>query len=114
MGSFGALTALAFLLVLGDASRFRSSRMVGPYLGLTPGRDQSGQSDPQKGISKEGDRLMRRLLIQSGHYILGPFGSTAIFVVTVRPLLDEEGRTPENEPRSPWHASSRFFFITSG
>lgn len=70
----GALTALAFLLVLGDASRFRSSRMVGPYLGLTPGRDQSGQSDPQKGISKEGDRLMRRLLIQSGHYILGPFG----------------------------------------
>lgn len=70
----GALTALAFILVLEDASRFRSSRMVGPYLGLTPGRDQSGQSDPQKGISKEGDRLMRRLLVQSGHYILGPFG----------------------------------------
>lgn len=70
----GALTALAFLLVLDDASRFRSSRMVGPYLGLTPARDQSGEADPQKGISKEGDRLMRRLLVQSGHYILGPFG----------------------------------------
>lgn len=70
----GALTALAFVLVLGDASRFASSRMVGPYLGLTPARDQSGELDPQKGISKEGDRLMRRLLVQSGHYILGPFG----------------------------------------
>lgn len=70
----GALTALGYVLVLADASRFRSSRMVGPYLGLTPARDQSGEVDPQKGISKEGDRLMRRLLVQSGHYILGPFG----------------------------------------
>lgn len=70
----GTLTALAYMLVLGDAARFRSSRMVGPYLGLTPARDQSGDADPQKGISKQGDRLMRALLIQSGHYILGPFG----------------------------------------
>ena len=70
----GALTALAYMLVLEDASRFRSSRMVGPYLGLTPARDQSGEADPQRGISKEGDRLMRRLLVQSAHYILGPFG----------------------------------------
>jgi transposase len=70
----GALTALAYVLVLADASRFRRSRMVGPYLGLVPARDQSGESDPQKGISKEGDRLMRRLLVQSAHYILGPHG----------------------------------------
>jgi transposase len=70
----GALTALAFVLILEDAARFRSSRMVGPYLGLIPARDQSGEIDPQKGITKEGDRLMRRLLVQSGHYILGPFG----------------------------------------
>jgi len=70
----GALTALAYMLILGEATRFRRSRMVGPYLGLVPARDQSGESDPQKGISKEGDRLMRRLLVQSAHYILGPFG----------------------------------------
>lgn len=68
----GTLTALAFVLVLADATKFRSSRMVGPYLGLVPARDQSGEIDPQKGISKEGDRLMRRLLVQSAHYILGP------------------------------------------
>lgn len=70
----GALTALTYVLIIGDAGRFRRSRMVGPYLGLVPARDQSGESNPQKGISKEGDRLMRRLLVQSAHYILGPHG----------------------------------------
>lgn len=88
----GALTALAYLLVLEDASRFSSSRMVGPYLGLTPGRDQSGESDPQKGISKEGDRLMRRLLVQSGHYILGPFGIDSDLRRHGRGIADRGGK----------------------
>jgi transposase len=70
----GALTGLAFVLVLEDAGRFRASRSVGAYLGLTSKRDQSGDDDPQRGISKAGDRLMRRLLIQSAHYIQGRFG----------------------------------------
>lgn len=70
----GALTGLAYVLVLEDAKRFRSSRSVGAFLGLTTKRDQSGQSDPDKGITKAGDRLLRRLLIQSAQYILGHFG----------------------------------------
>lgn len=70
----GALTALTFILVLEDATRFRTSRPVGAYLGMVPAKDQSGESDPEKGISKEGDRLLRRLLVQCAHYILGPFG----------------------------------------
>jgi transposase len=70
----GDLTGLAFVLVLEDASRFRSSRSVGAYFGLTSKRDQSGDDDPQRGITKAGDRLMRALLIQSAHYIQGPFG----------------------------------------
>jgi transposase len=70
----GDLTGLAFVLVIEDASRFRSSRSVGPYFGLTSKRDQSGDDDPQRGITKAGDRLMRWLLIQSAHYIQGPFG----------------------------------------
>ncbi len=70
----GALTGLAFVLVLEDAARFASSRSVGPFLGLTSKKDQSGESDPQRGITKAGDRLMRRLLVQSAHYIQGPFG----------------------------------------
>jgi transposase len=70
----GALTGLTYVLVLEDAQRFRTSRSVGAFLGLTSKRDQSGQSDPQCGITKRGDRLLRRLLVQSAHYILGPFG----------------------------------------
>ena len=70
----GALTGLAFVLVLEDAGRFGSSRSVGAFLGLTSKRDQSGDQDPQRGITKAGDRLMRRLLTQSAQYILGPFG----------------------------------------
>jgi transposase len=71
----GALTALTFVLTLEDPSRFAKSRMVGAYLGLVPAIDQSGDRDPQRRISKEGDEMLRRLLVGSAHYILGPFGS---------------------------------------
>jgi transposase len=71
----GVLTALTFVLTLEDPSRFAKSRSVGAYLGLVPARDQSGDRDPQKRISKEGDEMLRKLLVGSAHYILGPFGS---------------------------------------
>jgi transposase len=71
----GPLTALTFVLTLEDPYRFEKSRSVGAYLGLVPARDQSGDRDPQKRISKEGDEMLRRLLVGSAHYILGPFGS---------------------------------------
>lgn len=70
----GALTALAYVLVLEDPTRFSTSRAVGPYLGLRPKRRQTGESDPQLGITKAGDRMLRRLLVGSAQYILGPFG----------------------------------------
>jgi transposase len=69
----GTLTALTFVLTLGDPGRFEESRQVGAYLGLVPGKDQSGERDPQKRISREGDEMTRRLLVGSAHYILGPF-----------------------------------------
>jgi transposase len=71
----GALTALTFVLTLEDPSRFAKSRSVGAYLGLVPARDQSGDRDPQKRISKEGDEMLRKLMVGSAHYMLGPFGS---------------------------------------
>jgi transposase len=71
----GPLTALAFVLTLEDPHRFEKSRSVGAYLGLVPARDQSGDRDPQKRISKEGDEMLRKLLVSGAHYILGPFGS---------------------------------------
>jgi transposase len=71
----GPLTALTFVLSLEDPHRFEKSRSVGAYLGLVPSTDRSGNRDPQKRISKEGDEMLRKLLVGSAHYILGPFGS---------------------------------------
>jgi transposase len=70
----GTLIALTFLLTLEDPHRFRKSRDVGCYLGLQPGRRNSGQSEPQMHISKEGDPYLRTLLVQGAQHILGRFG----------------------------------------
>ena len=70
----GPLIALTYVLTLDDPYRFRRSRDVGCFLGLRPGRRNSGMSEPQMHISKEGDRYLRTLLVQGAHYILGPFG----------------------------------------
>jgi transposase len=74
VGGVGTLTALCFVLVIADASRFRRSRDVPAYLGLVPRRHQSGERDPQLRITKTGDELLRRLLVGAAHYITGPFG----------------------------------------
>jgi transposase len=70
----GTLIALTYVLTVGDPHRFRRSRDVGCYLGLRPGRRNSGSSQPQMHISKEGDPYLRTMLVQGAHYILGPFG----------------------------------------
>jgi transposase len=70
----GPVTALAFVLTIEDPKRFGRSRVVAAYLGLVPRRDQSGSSDRQLPITKAGDRTVRRLLVGSAQYLLGPFG----------------------------------------
>jgi transposase len=70
----GALTALTHVLTVADKRRFSPSREVGCHLGLRPRRNQSGGSDPQLGITKAGDRYLRKLLVQSAHYVLGHYG----------------------------------------
>lgn len=74
VGGVGSLTALAYVLTLEEPNRFAQSRSVGAYVGLTPKRDQSGQTDKQLRITKCGDGYLRQLLVTSSHYILGPFG----------------------------------------
>jgi transposase len=69
----GSLTALSYVLTLEDPQRFKSSRAIGPYLGLRPRQSQSGDLDPELRITKAGDSDLRRLLVGSAHYILGPF-----------------------------------------
>jgi transposase len=70
----GALTALAFVLTLENPQRFRKSREVGAVLGLVPRQKQSSGRDPQLRITKTGDAYVRRLLVGSAQYVLGPFG----------------------------------------
>jgi transposase len=70
----GPLTALSYVLTVEDPQRFKSSRAIGPYLGLRPRQSQSGDVDPELRITKAGDSDLRRLLVGSAHYILGPFG----------------------------------------
>ncbi len=66
----GPLIALTYVLTLEDAQRFEHSRDVGPYLGLTRKQHDSGESQPELGISKAGDGLLRSLLVQGAHCIL--------------------------------------------
>jgi transposase len=66
----GTLIALTFLLTLEDEQRFQKSRDVGCYVGLRPKRSQSGDSDPQLRITKEGDSYLRRMLVQGAHRVL--------------------------------------------
>ena len=70
----GPVTALAFILTIEDKERFARSRDVGAYLGLCPRQDQSGQVDKQLGITKAGDSLVRKLLVQCSHRLLSDQG----------------------------------------
>ncbi len=70
----GALTALAFILTIADGTRFAKSRDIGPYLGLVPRQDDSGDHSSQLRITKAGDPYLRRLLVGSAQFIVGPFG----------------------------------------
>jgi transposase len=70
----GPLIALTFVLTLEDRNRFEKSRDVGCYVGLRPKRSESGESQPQLRITKEGDIYLRTLLVQGAHCILSGRG----------------------------------------
>ena len=70
----GTLIALTYILTLDDPRRFAKSRDAGCYVGLQPGRRNSGQSEPQLHITREGDSYLRMVLVQGAQHILGPFG----------------------------------------
>src|ERR1700739_2956714 len=88
----GTQIALTYVLTIEDPHRFAKSREVGCFLGLRPGRRNSGESEPQKGISKEGDRYLRTMLVQGAHYILGPFGEDSDLRRWGRKLAERGGK----------------------
>jgi len=70
----GPVISLGFVLTLEDPARYRDSRTVGAFLGMTPRRCQSGETDLQLKITKAGNGFMRKLLVVAANYIMGPFG----------------------------------------
>jgi transposase len=70
MPGVGPLTAVAFHTAIDVPTRFRRSKDIGPYLGLTPTRYQSGEVDHVGRISKCGDRLTRSLLFEAAGVLL--------------------------------------------
>jgi transposase len=70
----GPLIALTFVLTVEDRERFQKSRDVGCYVGLRPRQSDSGESEPQLRITKEGYPYLRKLLVQGAHCIMGRRG----------------------------------------
>jgi len=70
MPGVGAVVALTYRSAVDDPSRFRSSKNVGPWVGLTPSRSQSGERDVSGGITKAGDVNLRRALCQAATVML--------------------------------------------
>jgi transposase len=111
----GALTALTFVLTLEDPRRFAKSRAVGAYLGLVPGKDQSGEQDPGKRISAEGDEMTRRLMVRAApttSWDRSPRTRTS--GATERRLWAVEGLTLRNGRWWRWRESWRYYSTTSG
>jgi len=61
----GSLTALAFVLIIGKADRFRCGKQIASYLGLVPLEDSSGSRRRLGHITKQGNSLLRFLLVEA-------------------------------------------------
>lgn len=70
----GPITALAFVAAVEDPGRFKRSRGIGAYLGLTPRRYQSGERDIAGAISKQGDAMARHYLYEAANCLLTTWG----------------------------------------
>jgi transposase len=70
----GPLVACCYVLTLDRPDAMGNNRQAGAFLGLRPRQSQSGDSDPQRRISKTGNTYLRSLLAQSAHYVLSRLG----------------------------------------
>jgi transposase len=114
VAGIGPLTAVTFVLTVEDPYRFEKSRSVGAYLGLVPATARSGDRDPHKRISKEGDEMLRKLVVGSAHYILGPFGSDSDLRRHGEKIASRGARTPRSGRWLPWRESSRCYYTACG
>ncbi|MGH6936251.1 MAG: transposase, partial [Methylocella sp.] len=66
----GPVTALAFIAAVENVERFRRTRDIGAYLGLTERRYQSADTDGKMGISKQGDAMAKHYLYEAANALL--------------------------------------------
>ena len=67
----GPNTALAFVLTIGEVSRFQRGKQVANYLGLIPHENSSGDRRRTGAISKQGNRMLRSLLVEAAQVAVG-------------------------------------------
>jgi transposase len=93
----GHITALTYVLTLGNKQRFKRSWDVGCFLGLRPRRSQSGDRDPQLRITKAGNIYLRSLLIECANHILRPQRKDSSLRRWVLHLADRGGKQAKNK-----------------
>jgi transposase len=87
----GPITALTFRAAVDDPARFKSSRTIGAYFGLTPRRTQSGQTDFQGRITRRGDTSVRTALCSAASSILTRSKSQSTLRLWALRLREEKG-----------------------
>ena len=104
----GPLTALAFELVIGTPERFGCGKQIASYVGLVPSEESSGDRRRLGHISKQGNSLLRFLLVEAAQ-------------VTVRSQPQWRSKFftwlcagGERSRKSPWRANSRFICTGCG
>jgi len=90
----GPVTALTYTTSIEDPARFKHSRDVGAYAGLTPRRFQSGEMDVSGHISKFGDRMLRRTLYEAANSILGRVKKDCALKLWGQRLAEQKGSKP--------------------
>ena len=96
MPGIGAVVALTYRSAVDDPARFTSSKKVGPWAGLTPSRNQSGERDVAGGITKAGDVTLRRALCRT---LSLPHHASP---VTLRRALCQAATVMKHRGRSTW------------
>jgi transposase len=91
MPGIGPVTALTYRTTIDDPKRFRRSRSVGAYLGLTPRRYQSGEVDRVGRITKVGDGETRTALFEAANVILRPTTRWSSMKAWAMKIADRQG-----------------------
>src|SRR6516165_4513963 len=102
----GPITALCFKATIDDPTRFKRSRSVGAYIGLTSRRHASGETDWTGRISKCGDAMLRSYLFEAAGVLLTRVPKWSALKAWGVMLAKRKG---SERPQSPSRASSRSF-----